>query len=400
MNNGNSNDEIIYCPRCGSEMKSSARYCMKCGNLNYNNEANESMKKIMGNQINEVSSYQIGAGGVISNVPVRGVKTALATNTGSDLACFLINYFLYIILLVIIIAPQISGGISIDILTSFSVAIPVTLISIYFLYCYSIELIFMKANKRWWSAFVPFYNFVVYADITFGKPIYAILFFIPVVGQVAFLVSLYVLGYRFKYNGFLTMFLPFFVIPHIALSSCIYNETMYVGGGEKSNEVFYGRRKVFSVTCLLCFLLSFTSFIYNNRDEINAYKRLIDNYYYVFAAKRITNKVRVKVDHNFYSCEDPENSKSSSTLGDYYFNYPDIGKKVFIPFYYSRDAISGYVRVNLNEDGYEYFVSISDGTYGFPEINIKDLTVKNVIKYKDVNTDFLDEDVRICAFGT
>ena len=395
--NNNENDQIIYCPRCGSEMKSSARYCMKCGNLNYNNEANESMKKIMGNQINQVSSYQIGAGGVISNVPVNGVKTALATNTGSDLACFLINYLLYILLLGIVIVPQIMGDFSIRNLTSFSIAIPVTLISLYFLYCYSLELIFMKANKKWWSSFVPIYNFVVYADITFGKPVLAILFFIPGVGLVTFLVSLYVLGHRFKYNGLLTMFVPFLVIPHIALSSCIYDETMYVGGGEKSNEAYYGRRKVFAVTCFLFFLLSFSSFIYNNQDEINHYKRLAENYYYVYTANRIKEKVRVKIGYNFYSCKSEESFDSS--LGDYYFNYPDVGKKVFLPFYYSRDAISGYVRVNLTEDGYEYYVSLSDGTYGFPEINIDDLTVKDVIKYKDVNTDFLDQNVRLCEIG-
>ena len=30
----NDNSYTIFCSRCGAEMKSSARYCMKCGNLN------------------------------------------------------------------------------------------------------------------------------------------------------------------------------------------------------------------------------------------------------------------------------------------------------------------------------------------------------------------------------
>ena len=397
--NSENTDQIIYCPRCGSEMKSSARYCMKCGNLNYDHEANKNMKEIMGDQVNDVTTYQMGASGVISNIPVKGVKTALATNTGSDLFCFLINYVLYVICLAVIIIPQVLNGFSIKILTSFSIAIPVTIVSIYFLYCYSVELIFMKANKRWWYSFIPFFNFFVYADIVFGKPLVGFLFFVPFVGQVLFLVSLYVLGCKFGYNGFLSMFVAPIVVPHIALSSSIYDNTMYVGTNGKSTEIFYGRRKVFSVTCVIFFLLSFFSFLYNNQDEIKAYERLAENYYYVYAANRIRDKIRTKIGYNFYSCK--SSVKSDSTLGDYYFNYPDLGKGIFLPFYYSRDAISAYVRVHLYEDGtYDYYISMSDGTYGFPETNINDLDVYDVIKYKDVNTDFLDQDVRICKLGT
>lgn len=397
--NNESNDQIIYCPRCGSEMKSSARYCMKCGNLNYNHDANKSMKEIMGDQINEVTSYQMGAGGVVSNLPVKGVKTALATNTGSDLFCFLINYILYVVCLAAIIIPQVLDGFSIKILTSFSIAIPVTIVSLYFLYCYSVELIFMKANKRWWCSFIPFYNFFVYADIVFGKPLVGFLFFIPFIGQVVFLVSLYLLGRKFRYNGFLSMFFPAIVVPHIALSTSIYNDTMYVGNNGKSTEIFYGRRKIFSVTCVIFFLLSFVSFLYNNQEEIKGYVRLAENYYYVYSAHRIKEKVRVKIGYNFYSCD--TDSTFESSLGDYYFNYPDLGRGIFLPFYYSRDAISAYVRVHLYEDGtYDYYVSMSDGTYGFPETNIKDLDVYDVIEYKKVNTDFLNQDIRNCKLGT
>ena len=31
----------IFCPRCGNEMNSESRYCMKCGYLNTNNAANQ-----------------------------------------------------------------------------------------------------------------------------------------------------------------------------------------------------------------------------------------------------------------------------------------------------------------------------------------------------------------------
>ena len=125
-NNSNQQPEqMIYCPRCGSEMKSNARYCMKCGNLNYNHEANQSMKEIMGDEaINQATTYQIGASGVVSNVPVKGVKTQLATNTGSDLFCFIINYVLYIVSLAAIILPKFSKDLTLQTLTSFDIAIP------------------------------------------------------------------------------------------------------------------------------------------------------------------------------------------------------------------------------------------------------------------------------------
>ena len=54
----------IYCSRCGAEMSSNSRYCMKCGNLNYDHEANKNMrrykpkkeKKVSGKFINDVSN--------------------------------------------------------------------------------------------------------------------------------------------------------------------------------------------------------------------------------------------------------------------------------------------------------------------------------------------------------
>ena len=35
----------MTCPRCGSQMNSSSRYCMKCGYLNYEHQANAQMKQ-------------------------------------------------------------------------------------------------------------------------------------------------------------------------------------------------------------------------------------------------------------------------------------------------------------------------------------------------------------------
>ena len=39
-------EEMIYCSRCGEAMKASSRYCMKCGNLNYDHPENREVLKI------------------------------------------------------------------------------------------------------------------------------------------------------------------------------------------------------------------------------------------------------------------------------------------------------------------------------------------------------------------
>ena len=396
--------EVIYCPRCGSEMKSDARYCMKCGNLNYNHEANQSMKNIMGDEVvNQATTYQVGATGVVSNVPKKGVKTALASDTGSDLFCFLINYLLYVICLAVIILPNMSKDITLSELASFKIAIPVTIISLFFLYFYSCELIFMKCNKRWWKSFIPIYNLFLLTEITHGKKKYAILFFIPIVGQIFWLSVLYKLGTRFRFNGILmVLFFPI-GIPYIALSSSMYDDTLYVSGSNKSLEVSYGRRKVFIMTTILFFVLSIGAFLYNNQAEIRHIKRLIANTYYVYTAKVITNKVKTKINHNFYNCD--SNDIYTSTEGSYYFNFPDVGRKVALLFYHNRDAIEGYVRVEIVKVSEKkvrknYYISISDGTYGFSEVNIKDLSLEDVVKYDHVDTSFLDQGVRLCEFGT
>ena len=50
-------DYKIYCPKCGNEMNSNSRYCMKCGFLNANNEANQNMQAYIPTVQN--TSYQI-----------------------------------------------------------------------------------------------------------------------------------------------------------------------------------------------------------------------------------------------------------------------------------------------------------------------------------------------------
>lgn len=44
-----SREDIIFCDRCGAEMKKNQRCCIKCGNINYSNPENASMRKFENN---------------------------------------------------------------------------------------------------------------------------------------------------------------------------------------------------------------------------------------------------------------------------------------------------------------------------------------------------------------
>ena len=76
----------IYCPRCGAEMNSNSRYCMKCGNLNSDHEANQSMKPYIKDN---AEAYQVGSGEYISS---NTVQTSIGNNTGNRKLCFIVNF--------------------------------------------------------------------------------------------------------------------------------------------------------------------------------------------------------------------------------------------------------------------------------------------------------------------
>ena len=59
-----SRDDIIFCDRCGAEMKKNQRCCIKCGNINYSNPENASMRKFENNS--KKDTYVVGSGSTIT----------------------------------------------------------------------------------------------------------------------------------------------------------------------------------------------------------------------------------------------------------------------------------------------------------------------------------------------
>ena len=98
----NDNNEFkMICSRCGAEMKSNSRYCMKCGNLNYDHEANQGMKDYM--KAGATETYQVGSGKFIVDNNTGSNKnqliTSVANNTGNRAICFLVNLLAYIVVM-------------------------------------------------------------------------------------------------------------------------------------------------------------------------------------------------------------------------------------------------------------------------------------------------------------
>ena len=89
----NDDGYTIFCGRCGAEMNSNSRYCMKCGYLNPEHEANQSMQKFMPKEeAHRVGEQSFVAQNEVSTQPVIG----LANNSGNHVACFLVNLFCYL----------------------------------------------------------------------------------------------------------------------------------------------------------------------------------------------------------------------------------------------------------------------------------------------------------------
>ena len=141
-----------FCSRCGAEMSSNSRYCLKCGNLNYEHEANKSMRQFMDKA--DVS-YQVGGGNYVKNGAEDSknkIVTTVGSNTGNRNFCFFINYIIYIsIALIAGLIAGINSSFELEAFLRTTYPYFILILSIFFIYTYSIQLIYIKANEKWWS---------------------------------------------------------------------------------------------------------------------------------------------------------------------------------------------------------------------------------------------------------
>ena len=205
MNESKDKGYTIYCSRCGAEMNSNSRYCMKCGNLNYDHSANANMKNYIKNNN---TSYQVGSGRLLVGNDSNQTMAIFANNTGNKNISFYGTLILYLLSLIIsfFFTNSLSAFNLMDILNSLF-PYCVIILSIIFFYIYCFQLIFVKCNKPWWASLIPIYNVIILSEIVFHKKWIGLLCFIPIIGFFVGLVLLYQLGKKFKVNGILVVIL-------------------------------------------------------------------------------------------------------------------------------------------------------------------------------------------------
>ena len=375
----NEEKNTIYCSRCGAEMSDNSRYCMKCGNLNYNHDANEGMRPFIENPANE--TYQVGSGKfAVQNSNDTSVHTMIGNNTGNKKLCFLFTFFTYVLSLGICFLLNHTN------LTIYYF-ISVVVVSFFFLYVYALELIFMKSNKTWWSALIPVYNGMVLSDITFHKSWIGILLLIPIVGQVLFLILLYRLGKSFRYSGILTALLSIIYILLIGYGNHFYEGHAFTESidDNKFLEKEYKYKKIFLTFISICLVISFGVIAFFHSSDIKKIIKSFSSYYYVYAAKRIVSKTEKAFIKQKFECK----KNTSSEPEVYYFFYYDLGDYIYLPLYMTRDSIEGYVKVVVKNGEYQYYVSLGDSNKKIPETEIHFINTDSVIdmEFEDIDRD-------------
>ena len=369
------NGTMMICPRCGKEMNSNSRYCLQCGYLNPNVQANQGMKKYI--EKNKDNTYHVGSGQTIMQKTDQ-IVNSIGNNTGNKVICFLFNYLLYIgtiiLSFMLIVGDKVNGFGTVK---NSLLPYVVLLVSIVFLYVYSMELVFMKANRKWWYALIPFYNLFVLSDIVYKKKWLGIILIIPVIGQLFLIVTFYKLAIKFKYSGLLTIIFPIIFIPLMGFGSRLYEGINYVNE-DRTLEKDYKRKRVFFISLILFLVISFLIIFWNNIVEIKSKAFRLQNYYYVYATKQMVNKTKKLVSSRYFECDKYQYNENK---GKYYIEYSDIGEVAYIPFHAYRDEIEGYVIIDNTSGSSKYYVSVSDGTYGYPETLYDDVSVDSIVSY-------------------
>lgn len=366
-----------FCSRCGSEIKSSDRYCMKCGNLNASHPSNQKYSKIL-NKINN-SNYQIGSGKrLIDN---DQSVSFVSKHNNNRLIFVIFNVVMLLIMCLIALLPLFSlDSYSIESILESGALVNLLIVGIFALGAISIEILFIKLDIPWWASFIPFYNYYLMSSVLLNNGWLFLLMLVPGVNVGFLLVLFYKLGEAFGKNGVLTAIFPFLMLPVIAYGVSSFDGIYFVtSNGDDALEKSYGTYNHFATFTIFLIVVGLAGFIFSgdnlnlltkNRGKVGAYS----------TSKIAINKVKRAIEKDKIYCEDIYGDMVDIKQdGNYYFYSSD-----FTYDYGVRsnliDPTSGYVKVVVDGGKYSYYVSYSDGKYGFNELSEEDLDVDNVEK--------------------
>ncbi len=241
----NSAGEKVFCTKCGAEMNSTSRCCLKCGNLNPMHKDNQAyfqkLAELHGSSYDSAVSYvqqpptqtqAVVPQPTVAEQPLPTVsepvvaQTPVKDNSSAFLACNIVNFiFLLIGLLFVFLAFQSEGLDAV-------VGIVMALVGISTLMIFGLEVLYLEMEKDWWAVFVPVYGNMVLAEIAMGNMMIGLLTLLPLVGEFALFVIMYQLGEKIGKNGFITLlFFP------IVVALYGFNACSYVCGKPKKDSI-------------------------------------------------------------------------------------------------------------------------------------------------------------------
>ena len=308
-------EEKIFCSRCGAEMKKNQRCCIKCGNINYSNPENASMRKFENNS--KKGTYVVGSGSTITTDLSKNY--IFTKNIGYKKTCVLVNICLLIIgIIASFIYFYTDSYDTLSTLINPWFNILLILLLLFFLESLSMQFIYMKANKPWWGFFIPFYNSYVYFDITMKSPWLFLVGLIPIIGQILFVVSIFKFASKFRISGILCFIFYPIVLPALAFdTAAAYENNYYIQStstqvDEKVALVnnYQENKLILSLTLGLMFI-SFVSLIYFNYDDIvSGVRKLI----FIKDNTKIVNEIKKDYLSGKYSCTSVDLASDNSVL--------------------------------------------------------------------------------------
>lgn len=366
----NDNEKIVYCSRCGAEMKENARYCMKCGNLNYNHPDNKNMANFASKDDN---TYRIGSGKHLSNKNLSSFNRE-ATNTGNKNVFFIFNIVIIIIIAII--------GVYLFTVNEIGSSIFLIVCSLFLLYFIPLEIIFMKANKPWWAALVPVYSNYVMGEVTLENGLLGLLVLIPVVNFFVMCIMFYNLGVKFKKNPILTLLFSLIMMPVIAFGTSIYKDTNYVNSNIVNDlEKDYHRRKLLGSVTVLFLIAGIGILVFLNLDNIQNSFKTNSQEDFIESAEKVIPKTKKIIEDKKFNCED--NTFNFEVGSTHYMLYYDVVGDLKINGF-KNEQVQAEVAIYNNNGEYEYTLTLIDG----------DIGLQNV-KPEDINMDNIKEDIKI-----
>ena len=371
-------EEMITCDRCGAVYKKSMRYCMKCGRLNYSHPDNASMLKYEPKNGEDIKRFNDDKDETLSFE--SPFKYSLALKAGRKTSCIIFNILFLIVLFIgVFLFFYNRYGDLTSTISSNQFYVVIAALIFFQLESIAVQFMYMKANKPWWSFFVPFYNLYVYFDIVMKKKLYFLFLFIPVYGTYVLFKSLYDLGKSFGYSGWLVVFLPFVMIPIIAFNTAAsYNGIYYVEERRRMGENVLAedhmKNKTILVVMLTLIFASFGALVFFNFKFLSI---LYEKQKMILVAPKIIRFVEDDMQRTGYVCSNNFNIYTDD--GAYYIPFGIVGYDFGSEFNNSYEEYKGYVKVMKSLGKEVYSISLYNDKVGMKEASLKSIKNGNAV---------------------